>query len=228
MVVDEHKLVRQAIVKILSEDEQLEVVGEAATGFDAVSKAATLDLDAVLMDIYLPELDGVAATRLMRQKLPNVKVVALTASDEESDVFQAIEAGALGYILKNMDSKFMLDQLKLVLTGGVAITDDMKAKLVAGINKRGNENGAPSVPGRKSPTPREKEVLGLISLGITNQEIGHRLAVSENTVRAHVKALMQKLELDNRTQLAVFGVHNGYAATSRGARAKLGGNNLPT
>jgi DNA-binding NarL/FixJ family response regulator len=215
LVVDDHTLVRQGIVKLLEGLKDIEVVGEASSGFEAVSKAQELNVDAVLMDLYMPKLDGVAATRLLKQQLPHVKVIIITISEEEEDLFEALQAGARGYVVKSVDVNTLSDQLRRVLAGGVAMTEDLTSKLVAGLARRGVGSVNMSYPKREEFTEREKEVLALVAKGSSNKEIASDLIISENTVRAHVRTLMQKLHLDNRTQLAVFSVYEGYGLDSR-------------
>ena len=215
LVVDDHTLVRQGIIKLLEGVDQIEVVGEACNGFEAVSKARELDVDAVLMDLYMPGLDGVAAARLIKRDLPDVQVIMLTVSEEEDDLFEAIQAGARGYIMKSVDTFGLIRQLKHVLSGGVAMNDDLTSRLVTGLARRGSgtTNRAPSV--KEEFTVREKEVLSQIAKGASNKEIASVLIISQNTVRAHVRTLMQKLHVENRTQLAVYGVYEGYANDGR-------------
>ena len=215
LVVDDHTLVRQGIVKLLEGQDDIEVVGEASNGFEAVTKAQDLGVDAVLMDLYMPGLDGVAATRLIKRELPDVEVIVLTASDEEEDLFEAIQAGVRGYILKNIDNEAFVRQLGQVLSGGVGMTEDLTTKLVTGLARRGSDSFGPNRNNQDALTEREKEVLGEIAKGATNKEIASTLFISENTVRAHVRTLMQKLHLENRTQLAVYGVHEGYTVAGR-------------
>lgn len=215
LVVDDHILVRQGIVKLLSDEDEIEVVGEASNGFEAVTKAQELNVDAVLMDLYMAGLDGVAATRLIKREMPNVEVIMLTASDEEEDLFEAIQAGARGYILKSVDNSTFIRQLKRVLCGGVGMTDDVTTRLVSGLARRGSELLGSTRAKHEELTHREMEVLTQIAKGSTNKDIASALYISENTVRAHVRNLMQKLHLENRTQLAVFGVHEGYTVVDR-------------
>ena len=210
LVVDDHTLVRQGVVKLLAGQDQIEVVGEASNGFEAVAKARDLNVDAVLMDLYMPSLDGVATTRLIKRELPNVQIIILTVSNEEEDLFEAIQAGARGYILKSIDASDLIRQLRQVLSGGVAMTDDLTNMLVTGLARRRSWTFGPSRTENETLTDREKEVLGEIAKGATNKEIASTLVISENTVRAHVRTLMQKLHLENRTQLAVYGVYEGY------------------
>ena len=215
LVVDDHTLVRQGIVKLLAAQDDLEVVGEASNGFEAVTKARELNVDAVLMDLYMPGLDGVAATRLIKGELPNAEVIVLTASDDEDDLFEAIQAGARGYILKSIDNEGFIRQLQQVLTGSVGMAEDLTTKLVTGLARRGSGTLGSNRTEQEAITAREKEVLGEIAKGATNKDIAATLYISENTVRAHVRTLMQKLHMENRTQLAVYGVHEGYTVTGR-------------
>ena len=219
LVVDDHTLVRQGIVKLLEGHDEFEVVGEASNGFEAVTKAQELEVDAVLMDLYMPGLDGVAATRLIKRELPSVEVIVLTASDEEEDLFEAIQAGVRGYILKNIDNNAFVRQLGQVLSGGVGMTDALTTKLVTGLARRGTDSFGPNRSNQDALTQRETEVLGEIAKGATNKEIASTLFISENTVRAHVRTLMQKLHLENRTQLAVYGVHEGYTTANGRSKA---------
>lgn len=208
LVVEDHTLVRQAIVNLLVDDETIQVVGEASNGFDAVTKARELQPDVILMDLYMPGIDGIAATRLVKRELPNSQVILLTISTEEDDILKAVQAGARGYILKNADAATLIQQIKQVISGGVALSEDMISKLLTGLVKNTH---TPTEPDLQQPlTQREKEVLELISHGMTNKEISAALFISQNTVRAHVRSLMQKLNLDNRTQLAVYGIREGF------------------
>ena len=215
LVVDDHVLVRQGIVRLLQDEADIEVVGEASNGFEAVNKAVDLEADLVLMDLYMSGLDGVAATRLIKRQLPNVEVIIVTASDEEDDLLEAIQAGARGYVIKSVDISDLVQQIRQVLIGGVGMTPELTTKLVTGLARKGSKSLNAELTKRDSLTGREKEVLGLIAQGATNKEIAASLTISENTVRAHVRTLMQKLNLDNRTQLAVYGVHEGLTVNGR-------------
>ncbi|MCI0438036.1 MAG: response regulator transcription factor [Chloroflexi bacterium] len=225
LVVDDHTLVRQGIIKILSSKDhslEVEVVGEASNGFDAVTKARDLNADIVLMDLYMPGIDGVATTRLLKRELPNIEVIILTASDDEEDILEAIQAGARGYVLKSADHITLIRQLKQVISGGVGMSADLTTKLVTSLARRDTTIVSPNGTEHETLTEREKEVLVLIAKGATNKEIAQELFISENTVRAHVRTLMQKLQRDNRTQLAVFGVHEGYAVLGRNSTSNAG------
>lgn len=215
LLVDDHALVREGVAKLLSDHKEFEVVGETNNGFDAVTMARDLEVNVVIMDMYMPGIDGVSTTRLIKRDLPDVEVIMLTASDDDSDLLEAIQAGARGFVLKQADLKTLVEQLKQVLSGQVGMSADLTTKLVTGIAQR-NARGVSSDADEVEPlTEREKDVLALISQGSTNKEIAGDLFISENTVRAHVRSLMQKLHRENRTQLAVYGVHHGYTIAGR-------------
>ncbi len=211
LVVDDHALVREGLARLLSDHPGFEVVGEAANGFEALSKARELKPDAVLLDLYMPGLDGVQTTALIRAELPNVEVIVVTASGEEVDIFEAIQAGARGYVLKSASSASMIQQIEQVLQGDTGISGELTHKLVSEISRRG-----PRVDDcTEVLSAREGEVLTQVAKGATNKEIASALFISENTVRAHVRTMMQKLHRVNRTQLAVYGGREGSAVEGR-------------
>ena len=219
LVVDDHTLVRQGIVRLLSSDKSLEVVGEASNGFEALEKCKELHPEVVLMDLYMPGLDGISVTRLIKREMPEVQVVLITASPEEEDIVEAVQAGARGYIPKTTDGATMIRQLKQAVLGGVALSEDMTTKLVTALAHKTNGFNTPGANSYALLTQREKEALALISQGKTNKEIAESLVVSVNTVRAHVRSLMQKLNLDNRTQLAIYGLRQGFGVDADGGRS---------
>lgn len=209
LIVDDHRLVRDGLMKLLQSVSGFEVVGEAGDGFEAVDKAAKLAPCIVLMDISLPGLSGLEATRLIKRDLPSVEVIALSASESEDDILGAVRAGAKGYILKDANPSAVFSQIRQVAAGGVALSEEMAAKLVAGLYQR----PAPLTQNGEGPyaplTERELKVLELVAQGMANKEIAGILCISENTARAHVRSLMQKLGVDNRTQLAVYSIRQG-------------------
>ena len=225
LVVDDHTLVRQGVVKLIQGADFIEVVGEASDGFEAMIKARDLKVDVVLTDLYMPSLDGIAMTRLLRRELPKVQVIVLTVSEDEDDLLEAIQAGARGYIVKTVDSMELIRQLKQVLTGGVAMTHDVTNRLVTGLARRGSNPPGNTRNDLVTLTSREKDVLQQIAKGTSNKGIAAGLHISDNTVRAHVRTLMQKLNLSNRTQLAVYGIYQGYAGEGR-ADPRAGGKSL--
>ena len=213
LVVDDHTLVRQAIVNFLSEDQLIEVVGEASNGFEAVSQARELQPDVILMDLAMPGMDGIAATRIIKGELPNTQIILLSDSNENEDILKAVRAGARGYILKQADGASLTQQIKQVFSGKVALAEELLSKLLSGLAQDSHSSVSPSVP--QPLTQREKEVLELIAHGMTNKDIALALIISGNTVRSHVRSVMQKLELENRTQLAVYGIREGFGLDSK-------------
>ncbi|MBI2113170.1 MAG: response regulator transcription factor [Candidatus Wildermuthbacteria bacterium] len=217
LVVDDHALVREGIVKLVSSFRDFEVVGEADDGFEAIRKTATLKPDIVLMDLYLPGLGGDDATRIIIRDNPDVRVIILSASIAEDDIMRAVQAGARGYVSKGVNSVDLCKQMKNVSMGGVALTGEMIARLVGALmlSKSPPQNGTPALPLSR----REEEVLGLVVQGMTNKQIASALLVSENTIRAHIRSLMQKLNLDNRTQLAIYGLRHEFVKEDVAANA---------
>jgi DNA-binding NarL/FixJ family response regulator len=218
LIVDDHSLVRQGIAKLLASEKWVEIVGEAGNGFEALAKARELQPDTILMDLYMPGMDGISAIRLIKQELKDVRIVLLSMSTEEKDIVEAIESGACGYISKSQDAASMVRQLKRAVAGGVALSDEITAKLVTGLSHghTPQRNGTGQLA---TLSRREKEVLALIAQGASNKKIAATLYISEHTVRAHIRSLMQKLSADNRTQLAVIGVQQGFGIEGRASNS---------
>ena len=214
LVVDDHSLVRQGIIRLLKTDKDIEVVGEADSGYAALEKAEQLKPEVILLDLYMPGLDGIAATRLIKKSMPDVCVIILTVSEEEEDIMEAVYAGAQGYILKNTDPSSFIQQVKGAFTGEVALGSDMVKRLITAMRHKSKTPSNQKVDQHNTLSDREKEVLGLISKGMTNKEIAASLFISINTTRTHIRALMQKLNLDNRTQLATYAMREGLTPNS--------------
>lgn len=208
VVVEDHVLLREGLVRALNQSGGVEVVGEAGNGFDGVELAHKLRPDVVLMDLFLPGLDGVAATKLITRDLPDVNVVILTSSLNDEDILEAIRAGAKGYVLKDDSTMSVVQQIRKVASGGVALSEALAEKLVGELAHK-PQGPASSAGPMEDLTAREKEVLALVSRGLANKEIAFTLSISQNTARAHIRNLMQKIYVSNRTQLAVYGVREG-------------------
>ena len=197
LIADDHALFRQSL-RALVESRGIEVVGEAVDGKQAIELAARLRPDIVLMDLGMPELGGLEATRRLTATQPGVRVVVLTASTDDEDLFEALKAGAQGYLLKDLDADAFFKLLDGALAGQPALTPDLSAKILQAFTR-----GA-SAPERADPdalTERELEVLNLLVEGITsNRQLARRLGVSENTVKFHVRNILDKLHLHNRAQ----------------------------
>jgi DNA-binding NarL/FixJ family response regulator len=209
LVADDHSLFRDGIVSLLRAA-GLEVVGEAGDGQQAVAAARRLRPDVVLMDIQMPGLDGIEATRLIKTEMPEVQVVMLTVSQDDADLFRALKAGAQGYLLKSLSSDEFVEMLHGLGRGEAPLSRRLAARLIEGI-ARGPAAGveASQVEGL---TRREAELLRLVAAGLSNKAIAGKLAVSENTVKYHMKNILQKLRLHNRAEAAAYAVRTGLTA----------------
>ena len=204
LIADDHALFRQSLSSLLGARGH-EVVGQAANGREAVSLAARLKPDVVLMDLSMPELDGLAATRLISHEQPEVRIVILTASDDDQNLFEAIKSGAQGYLLKNLDADAFFAKLDGVARGEPALTPALARKLMRELAHPRREKGDDP----DALTERELEVLRCLVEGITsNRDLSERLGVSENTVKFHVRNILEKLHLSNRAQVVAFALKN--------------------
>lgn len=205
LLVDDHALFREGLVALLSYETDFSVVGQAEDAEEALTKARALKPDIVLMDIELPGEDGVSATQSLTEEMPAVTVVMLTAHDDSQALFDAIKAGAQGYLVKNMRGQELVDQLRALARGEAAISRRIAARILAEAGS-GEESSAPE----EVLTPRETEVLQLLTERLSNAEIAARLVVSEHTVKNHMKSILAKLHLRNRRQAAAYGVAKGW------------------
>lgn len=211
LLADDHALFRDGIASLLTAW-GMEVVGEANNGVNAVQKAGELQPDLILMDIHMPELSGLEATREIKAKWPEIKIVILTVSEEDEHLFEAIKSGAQGYLLKNIHSQEFGELLTGLARGEAALTKEMAAKILAEFaqqdqNKKKEETDSESAA--EQLTKREKEVLEQLSAGLSNKEIAAALNISENTVKYHVRNILSKLHLNSRTQAAAYAIRKG-------------------
>lgn len=206
LIADDHALFRDSLRSLL-EAHGLSVVGEARNGREAYELARQLKPDVVLMDLSMPELDGLSATRLLSADLPEVKVVVLTASDEDAKLFEAIKSGAQGYLLKNLESEEFFSLLERVGNGEPALTPNLARKLLQEFARPVKTPEPSQDP--DALTDREREVLELLVQGITsNRKLAKQLGVSENTVKFHVRNILDKLHLHNRAQVVSYAIRN--------------------
>jgi len=206
LLVDDHTLFRKGLASLLQTQDDIEVVGEASNGKEALEKARELMPDLILMDIYMPEYDGLMATKMIKSEMPYVKIVILTVSDSDQSLFEAIKCGAQGYLLKNLEPRELFNMIRNVFRGEAPISSPLAAKILNEfVNKNLNNQKSPE----ETLTLREKEVLTLIAEGASNKEIAYKLNISENTVKNHLRNIMEKLHLQNRVQLAVFAIKKG-------------------
>jgi DNA-binding NarL/FixJ family response regulator len=193
LLVDDHPVVRDGLAAMLGTQPDFAVVGEAGTGAEAITQAARLRPDVVLMDLAMPELDGVEAIRRLRATNPAVQVVVLTAFDTDERIIGALEAGAQGYLLKGAPRTEIFTAIRTVSAGGALIPPVVASKLLRRVREADHPDAL---------TPREREVLALLASGLANQEIASRLAITERTVKFHVSAILAKLGARNRTEAA--------------------------
>ena len=209
LVADDHRLFRQGLISLMNTRPDLvRVVGEAATGREAVALARSLHPNVVLMDIYMPDGDGLHAARAIRDDLPDVAVVMLTASELDEHLYEAVRIGAAGYLLKNLDATELFDLITGVAHGEAAITRTMAARLLKGVASHAPE----PVGGDQSLTEREIDVLRLVARGDSNPQIAQALCITVNTVKVHLRNILAKLQLDNRTQVATYAIQSGLVS----------------
>jgi len=210
LVVDDHALFRRGITAVLANQKNLEVVGEASDGLEAIEKAEAIVPDIVLMDLNMPHCSGLEATQALQTKMPQVDILVLTVSDNEADLFAAVKFGAKGYILKNTEPEELIQAILHITQGGVIVSPIMATKLLTefkGLEAEGKREAIQETESNLSP--REGEVLQLVAQGATNKQIADSLFISENTVKTHLRNIMEKLHLANRSQAAAYAVERG-------------------
>ncbi len=210
LLCDDHAMFRQGLRSILETEEGFRVIGEAATGREAVRYALQTRPDVVLMDIQMPELDGVAATKTILDELPAAKVIILTMYRQDRYVFEAIKAGARGYMLKDADANDLIGAIRRVAEGETLLNAEMAASILDEFNKVKEVPEHPEHP-ISELTEREAAILRLLAQGASNQEIATDLNVSEKTVRNRLSEIFSKLRLNNRTQAALYALREGIA-----------------
>jgi DNA-binding NarL/FixJ family response regulator len=206
LIVDDHALFRRGLQMVLKQETDIDVVGEAGDGHEAVDKAQELMPDVILMDVRMPRRSGIEATQQIKDLLPHVKILMLTISDEEADLYDAIKAGASGYLLKEISIDEVADAIRSVWAGQSRISPSMAAKLLtefAAMSKRADERQQLPAP---RLTDREMEVLKLVAQGLNNRDIAKELFISENTVKNHIRNILEKLHLHSRMEAVVYAV----------------------
>ena len=198
ILVDDQNIIREGLGSLLQAKTDLEVVGEAGNGQEAVQLALKLQPDVVLMDVRMPVMDGVAATRLLQEQAPDIKILILTTFDDDEYITKAMAYGAKGYLLKDTPSEELATAIRSIHKGYIQIGPGLFDKLMVG-------NSHPSPPPELAElTPREREVLSLIAQGCNNREIAQSLFISERTVKNHVNSILHRLNLRDRTQAAIW------------------------
>ncbi len=199
LIVDDHPLMRQAMCLALETEPDMTVAGEASDGRQAVDMALALQPDVVVMDLYLPHLDGLAATREILAQNPAARILVITSSTEDAPVVAALQAGATGYLLKDAASDTLLEAIRLVAAGQTFIPPNVAAKLAGGLRQ-----SAPPPPAPPTLTRREHEVMILLGEGLTDDEMARQLSLTVSTVRVHIFNMLRKLGLQNRQQAVLY------------------------
>jgi len=212
LLVDDHVLFRKGLASLLASQPDIEVIGEASDGIEAIHAAKELKPDLIMMDINMPECDGLQATRIIKQSMPQVKIVMLTASDDDEYLFEAIKIGAQGYLLKDLELYQLLDLLESISKGEAILSSAMATKIFKEFN-RSSHNGRQRDNNEEELTDREVTILKYVAQGLMNKEIADTLDISENTVKIHLRNILEKLHLKNRIQAAVYAVRQGIAGT---------------
>jgi two-component system nitrate/nitrite response regulator NarL len=202
ILIDDHPLLRKGVKQLVDLDDDLSIVGEASNGQQGLQIATEIDPDLILLDLNMPELNGLETLKLLRNAHVTSRIIVFTVSDNEEDVIAALKAGADGYLLKDMEPEDLLNSLNQAATGKVVISDKLTTLLAQALqsdrcSKRSNAN---------SLTPREKQIIKLIALGLPNKLIAKKLSITEGTVKVHVKHLLKKLQLRSRVEVAVWAV----------------------
>lgn len=206
LIVDDHQIVRQGLRTFLELHEDIEVVGEAADGAVAVEQVRLLQPDVVLMDLVMPRLDGISATRVIKAQGSPVKIIALTSFTEENKVFPAIQAGASSYLLKDVSPDELVEAIRAASRGEARLHPNIARMLVEQVMQSANPRAEKTTV---DLTERELDVIRLVAQGRSNHEIAEQLVISEKTVKTHISNILGKLDLVDRTQMAIFAIKNG-------------------
>ncbi len=215
MVVDDHTLVRRGISAVLAASDSLQVVGEAADGLEAIEKSRELNPDVIVMDLNMPRCTGLEAIQALQTEMPQVKVLVLTISEMESDLFAAMKFGATGYLLKQVEPDDLVHAIVHIGQGGVIVSPKMATVLMGEFKNPSSEEASLAAQTEGVLSPREEEVLQLVAKGSTNKEIADNLFISENTVKTHMQSIMEKLHLANRSQAAAYATKKGLVHSTK-------------
>ena len=214
LLVDDHILFRKGLANLLNSQPDFDIVGEAGDGFEGVEKAKAIKPDLVLMDVTMPRCSGPEATRLIMREMPDMQIVMLSVSDDDQDLFAAIRAGAMGYLLKSIKPDELFARLRGLAAGEAPINRLMAAKILREFAKSPVQPEPRPADWPQEITEREREVLQCVAKGMSNREIGETLNIAENTVKNHVRSILDKLHLANRAQMAAYAVQTGLNKSS--------------
>jgi NarL family two-component system response regulator LiaR len=211
LLVDDHRVVRQGLRLFLKHDSELEVVGEAADGAQALRLSRELKPDVVLMDLLMPGMDGIEATAAIRRELPDTEVLALTSVLEDASVVGAVRAGAIGYLLKDTEAEALCQAIKAAAAGQVQLTPKAAARLMQAVSARQSPEAL---------TQRETEVLQLLARRQSNKQIAHNLHNTEQTIKAHMRSILSKLGVQSRTQATLYAIRTGLVSPGSAEQAE--------
>lgn len=210
LIIDDHTLFRSGIKLLLQRQEGFEVVGEAGDGLEGVKRAKQLKPDVVLLDLHMPGTSGLEAIPLLREEAPQTEVIMLTVSEDAEDLLDALRAGARGYLLKNIETDFLLESIRRAAAGESVLSSQMAGRLADAL--RTVQKGVTGAVGLEKLSPREREIIILLARGGSNKEIARNLDLAESTVKIHVQGILRKLNLTSRVQAAVYAVEHGLVA----------------
>ena len=212
LIIDDHTLFRSGIKLVLQRHEKFEVVGEAGDGLEGVKRAKQLRPDVVLLDLHMPGTGGLEALRLIMEDVPETQVVMLTVSEDADDLLETLRTGARGYLLKNIDTEFLLESIQRAARGESVMSPQIAHKLADSLRAPSRDSApvAEANPGKLSP--REREIIVMLARGASNKEIARVLNLSESTIKIHVQGILRKLNIAKRVQAAVYAVAHGLLA----------------
>jgi two-component system nitrate/nitrite response regulator NarL len=212
LLVDDHALFRSGIRSLLQRQVDFSIVGEAADGVEGIKRCKQLKPDVVLLDLHMPGMSGIETLQLMQQDCPGIAVIMLTVSEESEDLGLAMRAGAQGYLIKNIETDYLLRAIRRAHAGEIVVAEALTGKLVAQMYATTH---TPPVSEIDKLTPREKDILACLALGESNKFIARKLDLAESTVKIHVQNVLKKLKLSSRVQAAVFAVEHRLASADR-------------
>lgn len=211
LLIDDHNLFRSGVKALLSRQPEFEVIGEAADGLEGLKRAKQLRPDIVLLDLDMPGISGRETLKMLLEELPQVQVLMLTVSENADDLLECLKAGARGYLLKNIETDYLVDSIRRAARGEAVVAPRMTGKLIAGLQTGTRETPGANGGEREKFSPREREILVLLARGASNKEMARELRVAESTVKIHVQNILRKLNLTSRVQAAVYAVESGIA-----------------
>lgn len=209
LLVDDHTLFRSGIKSLLDRQPGFKVIGEAGDGLEGVKRASLLHPDVVLLDLHMAGMSGLEALKLLNEEVPECQVLMLTVSEDADDLIEALRRGAVGYLLKNIETDVLIDAIRRAADGESVVSPQMTSKLVRGLRTPTGVAGEEPAPDKERLSPREREILALIAHGDSNKEIARALELAESTVKIHVQGILRKLHLASRVQAAVYAVEHG-------------------